>query len=250
MTACRVLVVDDEPQIQRFLGPALGAAGYDVMQAATGGEALRLIATKAPDVVVLDLGLPDMDGKDVLRDARNFCSAPIVVLSARDREAEKIAALDLGADDYVEKPFAIGELLARLRAALRHRAGAASKAERVEIEGLVVDFVKRRVTKNGAPVKLTPREYEVLSALARHAGRVVTHGQILTAVWGPCAQGRHAISQGLRRPIARQDRERPRRPDDHQDRIRDWLSLRRVSRNWGARLAIGSAFDNRGRPVA
>ena len=183
--ALRVLVVDDEPQIQRFLAPALNAAGYDVLQTENGREALRMIATVAPDMVVLDLGLPDMDGKDVLREARTFYAAPIIVLSARDREAEKIAALDLGADDYVEKPFAIGELLARLRAALRHHAGRASAATKIELYGLIVDMEKRRVTKDGAPVKLTPREYDVLSVLARHAGRVVTHGQILTSVWGP-----------------------------------------------------------------
>ena len=183
--ALRVLVVDDEPQIQRFLAPALNAAGYDVLQTENAREALRMIATAAPDMVVLDLGLPDMDGKDVLREARTFYAAPIIVLSARDREAEKIAALDLGADDYVEKPFAIGELLARLRAALRHHAGRTSAATKIELDGLVVDMEKRRVTKDGAPVKLTPREYDVLSVLARHAGRVVTHGQILTSVWGP-----------------------------------------------------------------
>ena len=183
--ALRVLVVDDEPQIQRFLAPALNAAGYDVLQTENGREALRMIATAAPDMVVLDLGLPDMDGKDVLREARTFYAAPIIVLSARDREAEKIAALDLGADDYVEKPFAIGELLARLRAALRHHAGRASAATKIELHGLVVDMEKRRVAKDGAQVKLTPREYDVLSVLARHAGRVVTHGQILTSVWGP-----------------------------------------------------------------
>jgi two-component system KDP operon response regulator KdpE len=183
--ALRVLVVDDEPQIQRFLAPALNAAGYDVLRTENGREALRMIATVAPDMVVLDLGLPDMDGKDVLREARTFYAAPIIVLSARDREAEKIAALDLGADDYVEKPFAIGELLARLRAALRHHAGRASAATKMELHGLAVDMEKRRVTKDGAPIKLTPREYDVLSVLARHAGRVVTHGQILTSVWGP-----------------------------------------------------------------
>jgi two-component system KDP operon response regulator KdpE len=183
--ALRVLVVDDEPQIQRFLAPALNAAGYDVLRTENGREALRMIATVAPDMVVLDLGLPDMDGKDVLREARTFYAAPIIVLSARDREAEKIAALDLGADDYVEKPFAIGELLARLRAALRHHAGRASAATKIELHGLAVDMEKRRVTKEGAPIKLTPREYDVLSVLARHAGRVVTHGQILTSVWGP-----------------------------------------------------------------
>jgi two-component system, OmpR family, KDP operon response regulator KdpE len=185
MSGLNVLVVDDEPQILRFLKPALTASGYDVRHAASGREALRLIATHSPDLVVLDLGLPDMDGKDALREARRFYSAPIVVLSARDREAEKIEALDLGADDYVEKPFAIGELLARLRTALRHRSGGAIETKLVEAGGLIVDLQNRRVARNGAPIKLTPREYDLLSVLARHAGRVLTHGHILTAIWGP-----------------------------------------------------------------
>jgi two-component system, OmpR family, KDP operon response regulator KdpE len=185
MNGLRVLVVDDEPQILRFLRPALEASGYAVLHAETGREALRLIANSAPDIVVLDLGLPDMDGKDVLSEARKFYTSPILVLSARDREAEKIAALDLGADDYVEKPFAIGELLARLRTALRHRGAGEAPAMHVEVDGLAIDMDKRRVTKNGAAVKLTPREYDLLCVLARHAGRVVTHSQILTSVWGP-----------------------------------------------------------------
>jgi two-component system, OmpR family, KDP operon response regulator KdpE len=185
MSGPRVLVVDDEPQILRFLRPALEASGYVVLHAGAGREALRLIANAAPDIIVLDLGLPDMDGKDVLVEARKFTSAPILVLSARDREAEKIAALDLGADDYVEKPFAIGEFLARLRTALRHRTGDQAQPMHVEVEGLTIDMDKRRVVKNGAPVKLTPKEYDLLCILARHAGRVVTHGQILTSVWGP-----------------------------------------------------------------
>jgi two-component system KDP operon response regulator KdpE len=126
-----------------------------------------------------------MDGKDVLAQARQFTAAPILVLSARDREIEKIAALDLGADDYVEKPFAIGELLARIRAALRHARGAAVQKTRVEVDGLVIDMDRRLVTREGAPLKLTPREYDLLCALALNAGRVMTHGQILTAVWGP-----------------------------------------------------------------
>jgi two-component system KDP operon response regulator KdpE len=185
VSGINILVVDDEPQILRFLKPALTASGYNVQHAASGREALRLIAATAPDLVVLDLGLPDIDGKEVLRQARSFYSAPIVVLSARDREAEKIEALDLGADDYVEKPFAIGELLARLRTALRHRSGGAIETQLVEAGGVSVDLVKRRVTKDGAPVRLTPREFDLLSVLSRHAGRVLTHGQILTAVWGP-----------------------------------------------------------------
>jgi two-component system KDP operon response regulator KdpE len=181
----RVLVVDDEAPIQRFLRPALLASGYEALLAETGAQALRLIATSAPDVIVLDLGLPDMDGKDVLIEARKFSKCPIIILSARDQETEKIAALDLGADDYVEKPFAIGEFLARLRAALRHSAPDHAPAPRYEAEGVVVDLDKRRVTRNGQSLKLTPKEFDLLTVLVRHAGRVVTHRQILAAVWGP-----------------------------------------------------------------
>ena len=185
MNPIRVLVVDDEPQILRFLRPALEASGYEVLHAETGREALRLAANSAPDVIILDLGLPDIDGKEVLAQARAFTQASILILSAREREAEKISALDLGADDYIEKPFAIGELLARLRAALRHAKGAAAVKTRIEMDGLVIDRDKRLVTRDGQPVKLTPREYDLLIALAMNAGRVMTHGQILTAVWGP-----------------------------------------------------------------
>jgi two-component system, OmpR family, KDP operon response regulator KdpE len=181
----RVLVVDDEPQIQRFLSVALTAAGYDVILAETGAQAMRLAVTSAPDLIVLDLGLPDRDGKDVLRDIRTFSQTPVIILSARDRESEKIEALDLGADDYVEKPFGIGELTARLRTALRHKATEAHPAERIEIDGVAMDFERRLVTRDGAPIKLTPKEYDLLAILFRNAGRVVTHRQILSAVWGP-----------------------------------------------------------------
>ncbi len=181
----RVLVVDDEPQIQRFLDVALTAAGYEVAAAETGAQALRLAATGAPDLIVLDLGLPDRDGKDVLRALRTFSRTPVIVLSARDRESEKIEALDLGADDYVEKPFGIGELTARLRAALRHKATVAHPEPRVEIDGVTMDFERRLVARDGRQVKLTPKEYDLLAVLFRNAGRVVTHRQILSSVWGP-----------------------------------------------------------------
>ena len=180
----RVLVVDDEPQIFRFLLPALEVSDYHVLSAATGAEALRLMANAAPDIILLDLGLPDMDGKDVLAKARFFTSVPIIILSARDREAEKIAALDLGADDYVEKPFAIGELLARMRTALRHHISQSAQSV-FEFDDLVIDTGRRRVSRNQVPIKLTPREYDLLCLLVRNAGRVLTHGQLLTAIWGP-----------------------------------------------------------------
>jgi len=165
MSNGRVLIVDDEPQIRRFLKPALTAAGYHVLTAETGQEALRLLASGAPDVVVLDLGLPDMDGKDVLREARAFSRAPIIILSARDREAEKIMALDAGANDYVEKPFGIGELMARLRVAMRHAVG--GDAAIVRCGPVIVDLDKRLVTRSGEPVRLTPKEYDLLAILAR-----------------------------------------------------------------------------------
>ncbi|MGJ0426236.1 response regulator [Methylocystis sp.] len=188
MSNLRVLVVDDEPQIHRILRSALTACGYDVSEASTGRDALRMIASRAPDVIILDLGLPDIDGKEVLIQARSFSKAPIIILSARDRESDKIAALDAGADDYVEKPFGIGELLARLRTALRHASRDEAESTKIESGDLAVDFSKRLVTKNGSVVKLTPKEYDVLTALARHPERLLTHRQILTAVWGPAHQ--------------------------------------------------------------
>lgn len=185
MNQSRILVVDDEPQIQRFLKPSLTAAGYEVVEAGTGAEALKAVATQAPDLVILDLGLPDMDGKEVIASLRGWSDIPIVILSARDRESEKIAALDLGADDYVEKPFGIGELTARIRNALRHRGRRDAIPTVMEIDGLTIDPVKRLVSRGGETVHLTPKEYDLLLLLARHTGRVVTHRTLLTSVWGP-----------------------------------------------------------------
>jgi two-component system KDP operon response regulator KdpE len=184
MTSLRVLVVDDEPQILRFLKPSLTAAGYDVIVAATGKEALKVAVTQSPDAILLDLGLPDMDGKDVIRDLRTWSKTPILVLSARDREAEKIAALDLGADDYVNKPFGIGELTARLRTALRHAAQQASERTHLKSGALEVDILAHTVMLDGAPVRLTPKEFDLLAVLVRNSGRLLTHRQILAAVWG------------------------------------------------------------------
>jgi two-component system KDP operon response regulator KdpE len=185
MTGHRILVVDDEPQIHRFLKPALSAAGYDALQAFTAAEAERLAATSAPDVIILDLGLPDKDGKEVIRSLRTWSKLPIIVLSARGVEAEKIEALDLGADDYVEKPFGIGELLARIRTAIRHREPATVSMSRFDIGDLSIDLAKRIVSRGGERVHLTPKEYDLLAHMARHAGLVMTHRQLLVAVWGP-----------------------------------------------------------------
>src|SRR6185312_8429453 len=179
-----VLVVDDETAILRFLKPALEANNYEMSNAGTVAEALKRIAAESPDIVLLDLGLPDGDGKDVIRRAREWSDVPIVVLSARERETEKIEALDLGADDYVNKPFNVGELMARMRTALRHRMQRKAEIPVLRVDDLEVDAVRRRATRAGAELKLTPKEFELLSFLARHAGRVVTHRQILAAVWG------------------------------------------------------------------
>jgi len=181
----RVLVVDDEPAIVRFLRAALVVNSYDVMSVGTAAEALKHIASEMPDVVVLDLGLPDRDGKEVISEVRQWSDVPIVVLSARDREIEKIQALDLGADDYINKPFGVGELMARLRAAVRHRMQQRGEAPVVNVGEVEIDIVRHHVRRRGAEVRLTPKEFELLSFLARHAGMVVTHRQILAAVWGP-----------------------------------------------------------------
>jgi two-component system KDP operon response regulator KdpE len=181
----RILIVDDEPQILRFLRPALTAADYDVIEAETGAQAIQKVATAAPDIVILDLGLPDMDGKDVIARLRGWSEIPIIILSARDREAEKIAALDLGADDYIENPFGIGELTARIRTALRHRVRQQAGTEKIETGGLVIDFVRRRIERDGELVKLTPKEHDLLELLALHSGKVVTQKTLLTSVWGP-----------------------------------------------------------------
>src|SRR4051794_8252636 len=181
----RVLVVDDEPGILRFLKPVLEVNNYELTSAGTLAEAIRRIASDMPDIVVLDLGLPDGDGKDVIRQVREWSAVPIIVLSAREREAEKIEALDLGADDFINKPFGVGELLARMRAALRHRLQRGAETPVLRTGDLEIDSVRHRVLRGGGELKLTPKEFELLSLLARHAGKVVTHRQILSAVWGP-----------------------------------------------------------------
>jgi two-component system KDP operon response regulator KdpE len=182
-----VVVIEDEPQIRRFLRAALVSQGYRFHEAATGREGLTEAATRQPDVIILDLGLPDLDGLEIIRRVREWTTVPIIVLSARDQEGDKIKALDLGADDYVSKPFGVGELLARMRAALRHAAIASQL--RVEpvftLDALQVDLMRRRVSVGGAEVHLTPIEYKLLTALVRHAGNVVTHRQLLKEVWGP-----------------------------------------------------------------
>ncbi len=182
MSGPKVLIVDDEPQILRVLRPALRASGYQTIGAATATEAFAALSEAMPDLIILDLGLPDMDGKEALRKIRVLTNTPVIVLSARDREAEKVMALDLGADDYVEKPFGMDELLARMCTALRR---AVAEPGQLTFDGLVIDIGKRLVRKKEENVKLTPREFDLLVFLARRAGRPVSHREILKAVWGP-----------------------------------------------------------------
>ena len=182
-----VLIVEDEVSMVRLLKAALGSQGFRVVEATSGQEALRQAATRAPDVIVLDLGLPDLDGLEVTRRLREWTPVPIIVVSARGQESDKIKALDAGADDYVTKPFAVGELLARMRVALRHAARSAAEPgdTTVRVGELSVDRLRRQVLVGGREVRLTPIEYRLLSALAQYAGRVLTHEQLLRQVWGP-----------------------------------------------------------------
>ncbi|HEU4724961.1 MAG TPA: response regulator [Candidatus Eisenbacteria bacterium] len=187
-----VLVVDDEHAIRRFLRAGLESQGYRIVEATSGEEGIAQAATCAPDVILLDLGLPDIDGLAVLRRIREWSQTPIVVLTAREQERDKVEALDGGADDYVTKPFSMPELLARMRVGLRHRARVGREAATVIDSGpLRIDLAKRRVTLGGAVVSLTPIEYRLLTTLARHAGRVLTHKFLLGEVWGPAYTSQH-----------------------------------------------------------
>jgi two-component system KDP operon response regulator KdpE len=179
----RVLVVDDERAIRRFLRTSLSAYNYVVYEASTGSEAMTAVIAHRPDLLILDLGLPDMDGIEVIRQLREWTRLPIVVLSVREREADKISALDAGADDYLTKPFGIGELMARLRVAVR-RTATLDPEPVFTLEGLEVDLAHRRVTSQEREVQLTPTEYDLLRVLVLNAGKVLTHRQLLRQVWG------------------------------------------------------------------
>ena len=185
MHRTRILVIDNEPQIHRFLRPALEASGYAVERADTAADGLAIARARPPALILLDLGLPDMDGQDALVQLRATSQVPVVILSARDQEAGKVAALDNGADDYVEKPFGIEELMARIRAALRHAHPGTAASEMFQAGDLMVDMARRVVSASGAPVQLSPREYDLLALLVRHSGKVLTHRHLLNTVWGP-----------------------------------------------------------------
>jgi two-component system KDP operon response regulator KdpE len=183
----RILIVDDEPNILATVAPLLRSNGYEVLSAMTGAATLDTVDRDKPDLIVLDLGLPDLDGIDVCRQVRQTSSAPIIVLSARGAEGDKVAALDAGADDYVTKPFGAEELLARIRAALRRTDSRTTTAGPLVRGELVIDRERFRVLRNGEELRLTPKEFELLTYLAQHPGRVLTHRAILKAIWGPHA---------------------------------------------------------------
>jgi len=207
----RILVVDDEPAILRFLRAGLGSQGYGVVEATTGQAALDAVRQRRADLMVLDLGLPDIDGLDVIRRIRDAGTMlPIIVLSSRESEAAKVTALDLGADDYVTKPFGIEELLARVRAAQRHRLQQQGEKPLFRTADLTVDLVRRIVTVRGQEAKFSPREYDLLRLLVAHAGKVLTHNMILREVWGPNTDVQYLriYIRALRQKIER-DTEKP-----------------------------------------
>ena len=182
-----VVLIEDETQIRRFLRATLTGQGYRLFEATTGADGLVEVGSRQPDVVIVDLGLPDVDGLEVIRRLREWTAVPVIVLSARGQERDKVLALDAGADDYVSKPFGAGELLARIRVALRHTAGASHEGDDAPYKtgDFVVDQLRRHVSVGGKEVHLTPIEYKLLTTLVHHAGKVVTHQQLLREVWGP-----------------------------------------------------------------
>ena len=190
-----ILIIEDEDPIRKFLRVTLDAHGYKLVEATTGKDGLLQAATAQPDLIILDLGLPDIDGVDLTRQIREWSHVPIIIVSARGKEQDKIIALDAGADDYLTKPFSVNELLARLRVALRHSAGKQTDDKTVfQNEDLRIDLLRREVTLAGKPVHLTPNEYRLLAVLTKYAGRVLTHKQLLKEVWGPnSAQETHYL---------------------------------------------------------
>jgi len=209
----RILVVDDEPQIRRLLRTTLKPLGYTISEASSGEEALARAGTEHPDLILLDLGLPDLDGTDVIRRLREWSRVPVIVLSVRGGERDKVEALDLGADDYVTKPFGIRELTARIRAAIRHADQGEIDEPIFSINGLTVDRARRVVTVDGRDVRLTPKEYDLLRLLVAHAGKVVTHGFLLREVWGPAFTGQThylRVYVGTLRSKLERDPSRPR----------------------------------------
>jgi two-component system, OmpR family, KDP operon response regulator KdpE len=208
-----VLLIEDEAAIRKFLRAALEGQGYAIVETATGQDGITQAATCVPDLVLLDLGLPDTDGFEILRRIREWSALPVIVLTARGQDGDKVRALDAGADDYVTKPFSMPELLARMRVALRHRARAGAADDPViEIGRLRIDLAGRRVTLGDDEIQLTPIEFRLLGALARHVGRVLTHDALLREVWGPAAVGQHHYLRVYMAQLRRKIERDPARP--------------------------------------
>jgi two-component system KDP operon response regulator KdpE len=213
MTQPLILIIEDEASLRRFLVPALANNDYQVLTAATGADGLAMAQSHNPDILLLDLGLPDLDGCEVIRNLRQWSRKPIIVISARNQEQDKVQALDLGADDYLTKPFGAEELLARIRVALRHATQTVADTQVLQFGGLRLDLERREVAMDGIPVRLTPLEYRLLEALAQRAGKVATHAQLLNEVWGPVGAGQThylRIYMGTLRRKIEPDATRPR----------------------------------------
>ena len=214
----KILVIEDEQSIARFISTVLSGNGYEAMQASTGAEALSMISSHCPDLVILDLGLPDMDGLDILRQLRSWSSLPVVVVSARSHEKDKVTALDLGADDYLTKPFGTDELLARVRTAIRHTRTASGNDEIAQkgtytVGELTIDYNKHQVLKNGRNVRLTLSEFRIVALLGKYAGKVLTYDFIMKELWGPRAGGDNQILRVNMANIRRKIEKNPAEPE-------------------------------------
>ena len=213
----KILIVEDEYRISNFMSAVLSTNGYDIVTAHTGKESYSMISSHCPDLVILDLGLPDMDGLDIIRAVREWTSLPIVVVSARMHERDKVEALDAGADDYITKPFGTGELLARIRTALRHTRSSAtsdslSRSGIFTVDGLTIDYNKHQVLVNGENVHLTLNEFKIVSLLGKNAGKVLTYDTILRELWGPAARGNNQVLRVHMANIRRKIEENPAEP--------------------------------------
>ena len=214
----KILVVEDEKSIAHFISSVLSANGYEAMQARSGSEALSMISSHCPDLIILDLGLPDMDGMDILRQLRSWTSLPVVVVSARSHEKDKVTALDLGADDYLTKPFGTDELLARVRTAIRHTRTASGNDEIAQkgtytVRELTIDYNKHQVLKNGQNVRLTLSEFRIVALLGKYAGKVLTYDFIIRELWGPRASGDNQILRVNMANIRRKIEKNPAEPE-------------------------------------
>ncbi len=214
----KVLVVEDEQSISNFISAILGANGYDTLVAETGAEALSMISSHCPDLIILDLGLPDMDGLGVLREVRSWSNLPVIVVSARTHEHDKVAALDAGADDYIEKPFGTSELLARIRTAIRHTRtplenGSIAQSGKFSVGALTIDYDKHHVLMNGTDVHLTLNEFKIVALLGKYAGKVLTYDSIIREIWGPKAKADNQILRVNMANIRRKIEQNPAAPE-------------------------------------